>query len=101
METLVATVLIVIIFMASSLVLNNLFLNSVKFSTQKIETELNTLEYAIQCGQIKLPFEDDFENWKIHAVHLNEQNLSVVEIKAKHIETEKQLKRTIAIEKKQ
>lgn len=101
METLVATVLIVIIFMVSSLVLNNLFLNSMKFNTQKIETELNLLEYDIQSGNIKFPYTTGFDNWEVSAVKVTEQNLPTIAIEAKHMETQKTLKRTITIEDKQ
>lgn len=98
METLVATVLIIIIFMTSSLVLNNLFSNSVKFNTQKIENELNELEYAIQNKQIKLPYTTDYQNWGISVIEMQTQTLQTVIIEAKHKETEKLIKRTIAIE---
>ncbi len=41
METLVATVLIVIVFMISSMLLNNLFYNSIKDNTIAIDAHLN------------------------------------------------------------
>ena len=98
METLVATVLIVIIFMVSSLVLNNLFLNSVKFNTQKIENELSELEYAVQRDQIKLPYTTNYNNWKVSAIKMQVNTLTTVQIEAKHKESQKLIKRTIAIE---
>ena len=97
-ETLVATVLIVIIFMVSSMVLNNLFSNNIKFNTQKIENELNELEYAIQTKQIKLPYTTDYNDWQVSALKMPMQTLQTVVIEAKHKETQKLIKRTIAIE---
>lgn len=65
METLVATVLIVVIFMVTSLVLNNLFAGSIKQNTWKVENRLRTLEYMIQHNKIELPYSEDFGEWNI------------------------------------
>jgi hypothetical protein len=97
-ETLVATILIVIIFMVSSMVLNNLFANNIKFNTQKIENELNELEYTIQTEQIKLPYTIDYNDWQVSALKTQIQTIQTVVIEAKHKETEKLIKRTVAIE---
>ncbi len=98
METLVATVLIVIIFIVSSLVLNNIFSNSVKFNTQKIENELNELEYAVQREQIKLPYTTSYENWNVSAIKMQTNTIKTVVIEAKLKGSQKLIKRIIAIE---
>ncbi|MGS2765225.1 hypothetical protein [Sinomicrobium sp. M5D2P9] len=65
METLVATVLIVVIFMVTSLVLNNLFSGSVSQDTRKIENRLRVLGYMVQRNKIELPYSEDFGEWNI------------------------------------
>ena len=45
METLVASVLIVVVFMISSMILNNLFSNTIKSNTRAIEAHINELQY--------------------------------------------------------
>lgn len=65
METLVATVLIIIVFMVSSFTLNNLFSNTIKNNTQGIENYLNELEYFSRNGKINIPFHDYYSGWEI------------------------------------
>lgn len=64
-EVIVASVLIVIIFMIASLVLNNLVLNTFSKNIHPIEYRLNELEYEIQNDVIKLPFLENFKGWDI------------------------------------
>lgn len=64
-EVIVASVLIVIIFMIASLVLNNLVLNTFSKNTHPIENRLNELEYEIQNGLVKLPYQENFKGWNI------------------------------------
>lgn len=64
-EALVATILIVIIFVIASLVLNNLVLNTLSKKTHQIEYRLNELEYDLQNNIIKLPYEEEYVDWKI------------------------------------
>ncbi|UGU18167.1 hypothetical protein LS482_09835 [Sinomicrobium kalidii] len=68
METLVATVLIVVIFMVTSLILNNLFAGTVKGNTRKIETRFNELEYGLKNNTLKLPYSETFGKWNISVV---------------------------------
>lgn len=65
METLVATVLIVVIFMISSMILNNLFLNTQNNETGSIETYLTELQYLYHNEKIELPYHEDFKEWNI------------------------------------
>jgi predicted PurR-regulated permease PerM len=64
-EALVATILIVIIFVIASLVLNNLVLNTLSKNTHQIEYRLNELEYDLQNHVIKIPYEEEYEDWDI------------------------------------
>lgn len=65
METLVATVLIVVIFMISSLVLNNIITTNIRQNTEKIEERMNRLEYELKNHAIQLPHHEDFDAWEI------------------------------------
>lgn len=64
-EVIVASVLIVIIFMIASLILNNLVLNTFSKNMHPIENRLNELEYEIQNDLIKLPYQENFKGWDI------------------------------------
>lgn len=64
-ETIVASVLVVIIFMIASLVLNNLVLNTFSQNLHPIETRLNELEYELQNDLIKIPYEENYKGWDI------------------------------------
>ena len=65
METLVATVLIVVLFMMTSMILNNLFFNSIKSNTRDIDAYLNELEYLYRHQKIQHPYKDDLNTWEI------------------------------------
>ena len=64
-ESLVATVLIVVVFVVASLILNNLMFNSFSRKTHDVETRIYELEYQIKHNTIKLPYHEEFGNWKI------------------------------------
>jgi hypothetical protein len=64
-ETIVASVLVVIIFMIASLVLNNLVLNTFSQNLHPIETRLNELEYELENDLIKIPYEENYKGWDI------------------------------------
>ncbi|KRD05410.1 hypothetical protein ASE21_20855 [Flavobacterium sp. Root901] len=65
-EAIVATVLVVIIFIVASLILNNLVFNTFTKNTHSIETRINELEYEIQNNNIKLPYQENYKEWKIN-----------------------------------
>ncbi len=65
METLVATILIVLIFMIASMSLNNIFSNSIRYSTTDIEAYLNELEYLNINEKLLLPYNEAYKNWNI------------------------------------
>ena len=89
METLVATVTIVLVFILSSMILNNLFSSTVNGSTQAIENHLNELQYLQLYKQIKLPFTDTFQNWDILVDMYYVEGDSIIEFEAKHLKTAK------------
>lgn len=65
METMVATVLIVVIFMMSSLVLNSLFKAQVKANLSPLKNRMYQLEYQYYHQKIALPFYEVWNQWEI------------------------------------
>lgn len=95
METLVASILIVVIFMLASMILNNLFSHSIKTNTKAIDTYLNEMEYLSINDEITMPFYDNFEAWTITAQRqiLNKQGVIVIE--ATHPDRKQNISRTL------
>lgn len=65
METLVATVLIVVVFMMASMTLNTLFVTSVEQNDGPIRQELLFLQYRYAHGKLSLPHYDEQEYWEV------------------------------------
>ncbi len=86
METLVATVLIVIIFMISSLVLNNIIARNIRQNTDRIEERMNKLEYQFKNQAIQLPYREDFETWHISMVY-DSKKTGLIVLEAMNIKT--------------
>lgn len=93
METLIATVLIMVVFIVASLILNNLFSNSIKNNTRAITAKLNEANYLYINNKIELPYYDDYENWTISI----EQNINseMVMIKAVNSNTNKRIENEV------
>ena len=81
-EVLVATVLVVVLFMIASLILNNLIISTYKQNTHAIETRLNQLEYSIQHHTIELPYEEKFQEWEISIAQKERDSKALVILKA-------------------
>lgn len=67
-ETLTASVLIIIVFMIASLSFNNIFSNHVKRDQSAIENRVKELEYLVYHQKIKVPYTEDFAEWKIEII---------------------------------
>jgi len=65
METMVATVLIVIIFMMASLLLETIFISSTQKNKEGITERLQELEYEYKKELIHLPYAEDWKDWEI------------------------------------
>ncbi|TXN36125.1 hypothetical protein FVB32_16335 [Flagellimonas hymeniacidonis] len=93
METMVATVLIVVIFMFSSLILNSLFSAQVKGNLQPIKSHLHQLEYQYINQKINLPY---YEEWKTWDITINtSQNAVQIEAVEKQDSGSRTIKRKI------
>jgi len=89
METLVATVLIIIAFMLASMTLNNLFSNTINNSTQAVKGHLNELQYLEKHNQLQLPYKKTFQNWNVTIETYQEDNQSQIEFEATNLKTKK------------
>ena len=95
METMVATVLIVIVFMISSMLLNNMFSNGTRARNQDILGHLNRLKYEYQRGYLELPYTTEVGIWEIRVSKEKGREAPVVEFSAEQQETRKSVKQRI------
>ncbi|WP_421806118.1 hypothetical protein [Flagellimonas sp.] len=65
METLVATVLIVVVFMMASLTLNTLFSTTITTNDEPVRQELLFLQYTFDHGKLSLPYYGELDAWDI------------------------------------
>ena len=73
METLVATVLIVLVFMVASMVLNSLFASSIRANDKHVRAHLLRLQYEYQNGMLELPYHEAFDSWEIQVALMEAQ----------------------------
>jgi Tfp pilus assembly protein PilE len=66
-ETLTASVIIVVVFMIASFSFNNVFLNSVRSDNNLLQNRLQELKYLAEYGRLPLPFFEDGAYWTISA----------------------------------
>lgn len=92
METLVATVLIIVIFTMASLVMNTIFSSTIKRNTQPISERLQKLEYEYKNGLIKIPYFEEWETWEIEMIHENISNMDYIVLEATDPKAAKKLK---------
>lgn len=90
-ETLVATVIVVLVFAIGSHTLNTLFVNSVISNTDPIEAQLRILEYKYMNGSIETPYYDDFKGWEISVEKVHKGKQSIVMFEAIQLERNKQV----------
>lgn len=95
METLIASVLIVIVFMIASMILNNLFYNSIKNDSRAIDARLNELQYLCEHQKIVPPYRDSMKFWDIDITVVNENNRAYVFLTAFNTSTHKTIERKI------
>jgi len=94
METLVATVLIIIVFMIASLTLNNILFGSIRKEAGKINTHLNELHYNYLHSKIEVPYYETFEDWEV-SIEQSKEKDGILFIEALYIEIDKRLERQI------
>lgn len=95
METLVATVLIVIIFTVASMLLNSIFANSIKGNNSEIGTRLHRLQYRYINGKFPVPYYEETGEWEITVFRENGQGQGHIVFRATHIKDKKSLEQTL------
>jgi len=91
-ETMVATVLIVVLFMMASLLLNTIFASSVSGNKNEISTHLQALEYQYKNGTITIPYYEDLEEWNITMQPENFRGTTYIVLEVTHVKTKQQFK---------
>ena len=94
METLVATVLIIVVFMIASLTLNNILSTSIVKETSKINAHLNELHYNYLHHQIEVPYSESFGDWGV-SVERSKGGVGILYIEALHSKTNKSIEHQI------
>lgn len=96
-ESLVASVLIVVIFTIASLTLNNVFRSTIKSNTGSIENRMNTIEYLYLKNKISERYSEEFENWDIQLGHIKENNYDFLVIEATQNDAKRKLSKKIEL----
>ncbi len=65
MESLVASIIIIIIFMVASISLNNLFENRFKTDRQNLKAHISELNYLKRNNKLEFPYVEENQNWSI------------------------------------
>lgn len=93
-ETLIATILIVVIFMVASFAMNNLFGQRIKNNTSAIQTELLELEYFYKNGRVTIPYFEVKDDWTYTINKTKNNSKHLIELKAFNSKTKKTLTRS-------
>ena len=99
METLVASVLIVIVFMLSSMILNNIFERTIVLGNTSIENHLNELGYKAIHNKISLPINEDLGNWTIYGRGFAEGGATFIDLEAVQLETGRSIQKIFSYDK--
>ena len=94
METLIATVLVVITFLLASMILNNLVSDAVSSNTMAIDTHLIELQYLQQHQKLEMPYTERFQNWSISVERLEEHNQPRIVFEATDLDRHKTIRKT-------
>lgn len=65
METMVASVIIIIVFLIASLSVNNIFRGTINSDDTLLQNRINELTYFINHEKIKIPFYEETNLWDI------------------------------------
>lgn len=88
-ETIIASVIIVIVFSMAILILHSVFKHKISNNTSSLHNHIYELEYRIQHKNIVIPYQETFEDWEI-TIHEVQENLTPwIVCKAEHLKTKK------------
>lgn len=100
METMVATVLIVVLFLIASMLLNSIFAATKKGNTQNVSARISELEYQYRHGLIALPYFETYDDWEINLGMKNRGKEKILGVEAVHSKTKKEIKTTLSVDEK-
>lgn len=92
-ETIIATVLIMVLFLMASMIINNLFFNTFHQKKELLLNRLDELEYNYINNSIKLPYKEEIDNWDIEITAVI--NTDFVEFKGYNKITRKEIRRKL------
>ncbi len=95
-ESLVASVIIVVVFTIASLTLNNVFGNAIRSNTSRVEHRMHTIHYLFISEKITMPYKESFENWTIHLHKTKELGNDLITIEASQGGSKKKIIKEIA-----
>ncbi|HEX8269331.1 MAG TPA: hypothetical protein VF581_05525 [Flavobacterium sp.] len=98
-EAIVATVLILVIFVIASLVLNNILRNHFASNTHPAETRMNNLEYQIYNSKVAIPYTESAGDWEISIRESESAVGKILILTAVNSITNKEISRTRIYEK--
>ncbi|PCJ94998.1 MAG: hypothetical protein COA50_11570 [Flavobacteriaceae bacterium] len=91
METLVATVLIVVVFMVASMVLNSLFATVITQNDNEVSQELLELQYRYQNGALEVPYVEELGSWDILVEKENWKSMNQIRFQGIHQQSKKEV----------
>ncbi len=90
-ETITASVIIIIVFAIASLTLNNVFSSTINNDTNQIENHLYKLEYQYVNNKLSIPYNEAIENWDISVAKMEENDSNWIVFKAVNTITKKEV----------
>jgi len=78
METLVATSIIIIVFVVASLVLNNTYRSIVKRDSFAIDNRIEKLEYLYKNDKLQLPYNETYQNYELFVERITIDDINYV-----------------------
>lgn len=94
-ESLIATVIIIVVFMMGSMIVNSLFFNTFYDEKELLLYRLDELEYKYINKSIQLPHTENLGPWYIEIVKL--ENSSFAQLKAINLITNKEIDKKIYV----
>jgi len=91
METLVATVLIVVVFMMASMVLNSLFATAITQNDNEVNQKLLELQYRYQNGMLEVPYNEELGSWDISVEKENGNSMNQIRFEGIHQQSKKEV----------
>lgn len=94
-ETLIATVVIMVVFGIAIATISNVLERTVKSSTSAIDSELNKLVYLYEHDQIQVPDVRELKEWRIELKKVKGEEVNYIVFVAKHVKNQKVRERKI------